>query len=212
MELPELFDHAHRLTFGLLRDGTLEGLRIDHVDGLLDPKAYLMQLREQAPSPFYLIVEKILARHEALRDDWPVEGTTGYEFTNLVLGLLVDPSGDEGFTQAYAAFIGHRRDFAEIVHDCKIRIMLNEMASELNVLARDAGRIARQNPGPPISRAISSNGVLKRSLPASRYTVPMSTAQSQPQQIGGISTGRWRKHGGLRRISIPPFSTFCTSC
>jgi (1->4)-alpha-D-glucan 1-alpha-D-glucosylmutase len=146
MELPELFDQAHHLVFELLREGVLDGLRIDHVDGLLDPKGYLLRLREQAPRPFYLVVEKILARHEVLRDDWPVEGTTGYEFANLVLGLLVDPSGEEGFTQAFTAFTGEHQAFDEIVRDCKLRIMLNEMAGELNVLARDAGRVARQNP------------------------------------------------------------------
>src|ERR1700746_2506243 len=146
MELPELFDHAHRLAFTLLRDGVLDGLRIDHVDGLLDPKGYLLRLREQAPSPFYLVVEKILTRHEASREDWPVEGTTGYEFANLVLGLLLDPSGENGFTQSYRDFTGEHRGFGEIVRDCKIRIMLDEMASELNVLARDAGRVARENP------------------------------------------------------------------
>ena len=146
MELPELFDHAHRLIFELLRNGVLDGLRIDHVDGLFDPRGYLMRLREHAPRPFYLVVEKILARHEALREDWPVEGTTGYEFANLVLGLLVDPSGEDGFTQTYAAFTGEHRAFDEIVRECKIHITLNEMAGELNVLARDAGRVARQNP------------------------------------------------------------------
>jgi (1->4)-alpha-D-glucan 1-alpha-D-glucosylmutase len=146
MELPELFDHAHRLVFDLLRDGTLDGLRIDHVDGLLDPKGYLQRLRERAPRPFYLVVEKILARHEPLREDWPVEGTTGYEFANLVLGLLVDPTGEEGFGRLYAEFAGGTRPFAEIVRECKLRIMLNEMASELNVLARDAARVARRNP------------------------------------------------------------------
>ena len=100
MELPELFDQAHRLAFKLLRDGVLDGLRIDHIDGLLDPRGYLLllRLREQAPRSFYVIVEKILARHEVLREDWPIEGTTGYEFPNLVLGLLVDPLGEEGFT------------------------------------------------------------------------------------------------------------------
>jgi (1->4)-alpha-D-glucan 1-alpha-D-glucosylmutase len=145
MELPELFDRAHNLVFSLLQDGTLQGLRIDHVDGLLDPKAYLQRLREQAPKPFYLVVEKILSRHESLREDWPVEGTTGYEFTNLVLGLLVDPAGEEGFTGAYRRFTGRDQSFDDIVRACKIRIMLNEMASELNVLARDAARIARQH-------------------------------------------------------------------
>ncbi len=151
MELPEVFEHAHRLVFRLMRDGTLDGLRIDHVDGLLDPKAYLEQLRRAAlPGDpgrhFPLYVEKILAGHESLREDWPVEGTTGYEFANLVLGLLVDPAGEAPFTGFYEEFAGERTPFPEIVRDCKIRIMENEMASELAVLARDAGRVARQNP------------------------------------------------------------------
>src|SRR3984957_14950471 len=143
MELPELFDYAHGLIFDLLRDGTLDGLRIDHIDGLLDPKGYLSRLRQRAPRPLYLVIEKILAAHETLPEDWPVEGTTGYEFANLVLGLLVDPSGEAAFTELYAEFAGASPPFDDIVRECKIRIMLNEMASELNVLARDAARIAR---------------------------------------------------------------------
>jgi (1->4)-alpha-D-glucan 1-alpha-D-glucosylmutase len=160
MELPELFGHAHRLVFSLLADGTLDGLRIDHVDGLLDPKGYLERLREAAPRPFYLVVEKILSRHESLREDWPVQGTTGYEFANLVLGLLVDPAGEEGFTRAYAAFVRGAEPFAETVRDCKLRIVLNEMASELNVLARDAARLARQNP----RTADFTRNILQRAL------------------------------------------------
>ena len=146
MELPDVFDHAHKLVFRLLRSGTIDGLRIDHIDGLLDPKGYLERLREKGGKDFYLVVEKILARHEVLRESWPVEGTTGYDFTNLLLGLLIDPAGEESFTRFYAEFTGERQAFAAIVRDCKIRIMENEMASELNVLARDAARVARQNP------------------------------------------------------------------
>jgi (1->4)-alpha-D-glucan 1-alpha-D-glucosylmutase len=160
MELPELFDHAHRFAFDLMRDGVLEGLRIDHVDGLLDPRGYLLRIREHAPTPFYLVVEKVLARHETLREDWPVEGTTGYEFANLILGLLVDPAGEEGFTQAYTDFTGEHRAFDEIVRDCKIHIMLNDMASELNVLARDAARAARRNP----RTADFTRNILQRAL------------------------------------------------
>ena len=146
MELPELFDHTHVLVLRLLEEGTLDGLRIDHVDGLLDPKGYLERLRQRAARPFYLVVEKILAHHESLREDWPVEGTTGYDFTNLALALLINPAAEGGLTRAYTEFTGERRSFAEIVRTAKIRIMENEMVSELNVLARDGARIARQNP------------------------------------------------------------------
>jgi (1->4)-alpha-D-glucan 1-alpha-D-glucosylmutase len=89
-----------------------------------------------------------------------VQGTTGYEFANLVLGLLMDPSGEEGFTQAYTAFTAEHVGFDAIVRDAKIRIMLNEMASELNVLARDAARVARQNP----RTADFTRNILQRAL------------------------------------------------
>ncbi len=146
MELPAVFDHAHRRILPMLEDGTLDGLRIDHIDGLLDPKAYIDTLRASASKPFYLVVEKILAAHESLRDDWRVEGTTGYDFTNLVLGVLINPASEDAFTAAYRDFTGLRTEFSSIVYGCKIGIMENEMASELNALGRDAGRVARQNP------------------------------------------------------------------
>ncbi|MGH7102279.1 MAG: malto-oligosyltrehalose synthase, partial [Acetobacteraceae bacterium] len=146
VEIPEVFEHTHRLVLRLLADGTLDGLRIDHIDGLLDPKAYLERLRAGGGKDFYLAVEKILARHEALPENWPVDGTTGYDFTNLVFGLLIDPAGEDALSRAYATFTGERRSFAKIVRESKICIMENEMASELNRLARDAARVARQNP------------------------------------------------------------------
>ncbi|MGG5886558.1 malto-oligosyltrehalose synthase [Falsiroseomonas sp. HC035] len=162
MELPELFEQAHRLVFDLLRDGTLDGLRIDHVDGLLDPKGYLQRLRDKAPRPFYLVVEKILAREEHLRPDWPVQGTTGYEFANLVLGVLVDPQGESALTRFYEDFTGERESFAEIVQDSKLRIMRNEMASELAMLAQEAVRIAIQTP----RTADFTRNILQRGLAA----------------------------------------------
>ncbi|QCO03942.1 malto-oligosyltrehalose synthase [Azospirillum argentinense] len=146
MEERELFDVAHRLAFKLVDDGTLDGLRIDHIDGLYDPKGYCERLAQATERPFYLVVEKILARHERLREDWPIDGTTGYEFANLMGGLFVDPRGEEAFTKLYADFTGRRESFDEVVRTSKIRIMESEMASELHVLARQASRIARANP------------------------------------------------------------------
>jgi (1->4)-alpha-D-glucan 1-alpha-D-glucosylmutase len=152
IELPEVFEHAHRLVARLLREGVLDGLRIDHIDGLLDPAEYLQRLRalalqpDGASRPFHLHVEKILARDEELRPDWPVEGTTGYEFANLTLRLLTHPDGESALARAYEEHGGERQPFAAIVRESKIRIMRNEMASELNVLARDCARVARQHP------------------------------------------------------------------
>ncbi len=160
IELAELFDHAHSLIFKLLEEGVLDGLRLDHIDGLLDPKAYCLRLRDKAPRLPYLIVEKILAPHESLRPDWGVDGTTGYEFANLVTRLLIDPSGEDHLTHFYESFTGQYLPFGEMIRDCKLRIMENEMASELNVLARDAGRVARSNP----LTADFTDNVLRRAL------------------------------------------------
>src|SRR5436190_23620358 len=101
------------------------------------PKPIFFGCATTRQAPSISSSRKILARHEAVREDWPVQGTTGYEFASLVLGLLIDPSGEDGLSQTYTGFVRRHRSFDEIVRECKIRIMLNEMASELNVLARD---------------------------------------------------------------------------
>ncbi len=146
IEASPVFDHVHARIFRMLESGELDGLRIDHIDGLFDPKAYLESLRAGAKQPFYLVVEKILAPHEALRADWPVEGTTGYDYTNLALGVLVDPSSEPAFTQAYFDLAGEDQDFATVARDGKLRIMENEMASELNALGRRAAQLAGESP------------------------------------------------------------------
>jgi (1->4)-alpha-D-glucan 1-alpha-D-glucosylmutase len=160
VEIPKVFDEVHKLVFRLLEEGVVDGLRLDHIDGLFDPKRYCRRLREKAPRPFYLLVEKILAAHESLRDDWETDGTTGYEFANLVTGLLIDPRGEEAVTAIYADFTGEKRSFGEIVRECKLRVMEDDMASELNVLAREAARLARSNP----HTQDFTNNVLRRAL------------------------------------------------
>ena len=180
MELPAVFRHAHARIVPMIEDGTLDGIRLDHVDGLLDPKRYFEDLRAASSRPFYLVIEKILAAHEQLREDWPVEGTTGYDFTNLVLGAMINPAAEESFSETYRGFTGLATPFAAIVRDCKLRIMENEMASELNVLGRDAGRLARQNP----MTADFTRNILQRaikqivaSFPVYRTYIDMDGAQ-----------------------------------
>src|SRR3984885_13315890 len=146
IEAGPVFDHVHARIFRMLESGEIDGLRIDHIDGLFDPQAYLEALRAGAKRPFYLVVEKILAPHEALRAGWPVEGTTGYDYTNLALGVLVDPAAEQAFTQAYYDLAGEDQDFAAVARDGKLRIMENEMASELNALGRRAAQLAGESP------------------------------------------------------------------
>lgn len=136
IDRPEVFEHAHALIFSLIEEGLVDGLRIDHVDGLLDPKGYLETLRARAPRAIYLVVEKILAPHEWLRTDWPVDGTTGYEVGAQLSRLLTPRQGEAAVAGAYADFVGEVTEPHDEVYRCKLRVMDNELAAELSALAR----------------------------------------------------------------------------
>lgn len=146
MELPEVFEHSHSLVLSLMRNGALDGLRIDHVDGLYDPKEYLSRLRHNTGGDFYLVVEKILQSHEELDPRWPVAGTTGYDFCNALTGLLIDPAAKQPLTSFYQEFTGDYEGFPDVARRAKRTILENEMAGELESLSRAAVRIARQEP------------------------------------------------------------------
>jgi (1->4)-alpha-D-glucan 1-alpha-D-glucosylmutase len=164
IELPEVFEHVHAFVLTLLGNRVIDGLRIDHIDGLLEPQAYLTRLRvalaRVTVPDCYVVVEKILARGETLPKAWPVDGTTGYEFAAAVLQLLIDPEGEAPLTRLYRDLTDERQSFADVVHEAKLKIMRNEMASEVNVLARDAARVARQNP----RTADFTHGLLRTAL------------------------------------------------
>jgi len=163
IENPELFEISHRLIFQLIAEGKLQGIRLDHIDGLYDPLEYCRRLQDRAAylvppreataagqgqqprHPIYLLVEKILAPHEHLRPEWPVDGTTGYEFMNLVNGVFVDQSAMEPLTEIYERFLGRPSDFPEMVIAAKRQILRNNLSSELNVLTDMVYRIARQS-------------------------------------------------------------------
>ncbi len=145
MENDEVFDATHQLVLRLVREGKLDGLRLDHPDGLYDPEAYFCKLVEecqQAGYPPYLIVEKILATHEDLRSSWPVQGTTGYEFANLLNGLFVATGAAERMTHLYNSFIGKPINFDDLLYRSKKLIMKTALSGELNVLANQLSKIA----------------------------------------------------------------------
>lgn len=165
VEEPEVMNITHHLVYQLIQDRVIQGLRLDHIDGLRDPKTYLERLQEAAAfrtigsgrfhgtskyetpldQPFYVVVEKILARHEQLREEWPVSGTTGYEFLALVGELLTSPESEEELNRIYQNFLDDEPHFPEIVLECKHRIMNETLISELNVLANQFNRLAKRN-------------------------------------------------------------------
>jgi (1->4)-alpha-D-glucan 1-alpha-D-glucosylmutase len=150
VERPEVFDETHRLILKLLEQGKVTALRIDHPDGLFDPRGYLYRLQEEAQhvagnGPVYLLVEKILTGDERLPDDWPVAGTVGYDLMDRLNRLFVAAENAEAVDAAYARFVPRPPDFHELVYEKKKLILRNALASELNVLAHLLNRISERN-------------------------------------------------------------------
>jgi (1->4)-alpha-D-glucan 1-alpha-D-glucosylmutase len=144
-----VFHETHKLILQFVADGKVDGLRVDHPDGLYDPARYFEKLRDRLRTELepkdreaYLLAEKILIGKECLRKNWPIEGTTGYEFGSLVNGLLVDKSAAQTMERIYRSFTGITTEFADLVYQCKKQILKVVLASELNVLASLLSRIA----------------------------------------------------------------------
>ncbi|MEN3342658.1 MAG: (1-_4)-alpha-D-glucan 1-alpha-D-glucosylmutase [Actinomycetota bacterium] len=131
VEDPEVFEATHAKVLELVEQGLVDGLRIDHPDGLANPREYLERLRERGVD--HVWVEKILEPGEPLRD-WPVDGTTGYEFANDATALFVDPAGEEPLTELYAELTGERRGFADVAREAKLEVARATFAQELERL------------------------------------------------------------------------------
>jgi (1->4)-alpha-D-glucan 1-alpha-D-glucosylmutase len=150
-EREAVFQATHRLVLGLVAEGKVDGFRIDHPDGLYDPAQYFADLqrgiaaaasRDANPPPHYIVIEKILMGRERLPAQWPVCGTTGYDFANLVNGLFVDSSATMRLERIYRRFIGDEIDVDDLLYRCRKLIMQVNLASELNVIANKIAKIA----------------------------------------------------------------------
>jgi (1->4)-alpha-D-glucan 1-alpha-D-glucosylmutase len=148
VEDPAVFEAVHARLFALIRAGRVAGVRLDHIDGLADPKGYLERFQRSVdgPAPCYLLVEKILEGDERLRPDWPVAGTTGYEFIAALAGLFVDRRREAAMSRAYDGFVGAPSDFAAGLRATKREIFTRNLAAELAVLTARAREIAAGDP------------------------------------------------------------------
>ena len=161
----QVFRDTHRLIIDLVAENRIQGLRIDHPDGLFQPTHYFRKLQEEAARakgwpnwdwqqanndrplgsdrlPLYVLGEKILAPYEKLPDTWMLHGTTGYEFCNSALGVLVNHELESEMTKTYERFTGWRQSFDDLSHECKLLIMSTALASELTVLAHQLNKIS----------------------------------------------------------------------
>ncbi|MGI8741909.1 MAG: malto-oligosyltrehalose synthase [Bryobacteraceae bacterium] len=143
---PQVFEATHALVACWLQHGKVSGLRIDHIDGLYEPLAYLSQLQTkssgQPGAPFYIVVEKILSGDETLPVEWPVAGTTGYDFLGVANNLFVHPAGLNALDTTYAEFIGRETQFAEVAYASKKKIIHSLFAVEIQTLALHLGLLA----------------------------------------------------------------------
>src|SRR5260370_30778224 len=128
IENQRVFNATHKLVIRWVAQGRLTGLRVDHPDGLRDPMEYFERLRAACPDT-WIVAEKILLGCERLRESWPIDGTTGYDFLNIVWRLFVDPSGAEPLTDFYRQFTGEPSDYAALLRARKQFAMRDTLRS-----------------------------------------------------------------------------------
>ncbi|MGH8869341.1 MAG: malto-oligosyltrehalose synthase [Actinomycetes bacterium] len=135
VEQPDVCEATHGVLLDRVRAGDVDGVRVDHPDGLADPRGYLHRLAEQTGGA-WVVVEKILEGHETLPADWPCAGTTGYEALRTIGGVLVDPAGEQPLTDLYTALTGDTADFATVAEESKRLVVSDVLGAEVTRLTR----------------------------------------------------------------------------
>jgi (1->4)-alpha-D-glucan 1-alpha-D-glucosylmutase len=143
IEKEKVLESHHRWLFELLKKNQIQGIRIDHPDGLYDPVRYFERLRQKAY--VFTVTEKILERKEELPRDWDVEGTVGYEYLNVLNGVFVQQENEKLLTDIYEDFIGKKWDFEEILYLSKLSFAKHEMVSETEALGLQLDRLSETN-------------------------------------------------------------------
>jgi (1->4)-alpha-D-glucan 1-alpha-D-glucosylmutase len=149
VEREHVFEETHALVLDWLKRGVLDGVRVDHPDGLRDPLEYLTRLRDRAPEA-WIVGEKILEPGEYLRENWPIQGTTGYDFMHISGGVLLSPQGLQELTAVYQGFLGKEAsaglmDYFVMAHDKKINVSQEALGSDVNRLTTMFVEICESN-------------------------------------------------------------------
>jgi (1->4)-alpha-D-glucan 1-alpha-D-glucosylmutase len=180
IERDEVFETIHALPLQLYAEGLIDGVRVDHVDGLADPAGYCRTLREKLdeaarrrpsdvpPGPAYFVIEKILAPNERLSPDWRTDGTTGYDFMNEVAALLHDERGAEPLGRFWAELSGRPAEFEEEERIARVEILTRNFAGQLDALVRAFHALARAD----IATRDITQGALRRALIAMLSVFP----------------------------------------
>jgi len=173
-EDPEVFEETHKLALRLVEEGVVDGLRVDHPDGLADPAGYLRRLRDGGAE--WVWVEKILEAREPLRD-WPVSGTVGYEFLNDAQALFVDPAGEAEMTALYRSLTGESRPFHELADEAKLEQATGTFTPEVD-------RLRRIEAVPDLERSLASLPVYRTYVvPPDASPTPTECVRSSPSYV-----------------------------
>jgi (1->4)-alpha-D-glucan 1-alpha-D-glucosylmutase len=207
VEEEKVFNRVHSLLFDLVRDKTVTGLRIDHIDGLYDPTAYLKRLRERTGEDPYVVVEKILSPGERLPDFWPVEGTTGYDFLKAVNGIFCREKNERLFEKIYSSFTGLRTTYDDVLYEKRKLIAEKYMIGDADNIAHLFKRIlSKDRHGSDLTiyglkRAFIEILAL---FPVYRtYTSQGLSRSSDPSFIQkAAQKARWRNPGLLQEINF----------
>ncbi|MDP9101211.1 MAG: malto-oligosyltrehalose synthase [Actinomycetota bacterium] len=146
VEDPRVFEATHATVLGQLRDGVVDGLRVDHPDGLADPGGYLDRLAD-ASGDAWVVVEKILEPGEALPASWRCAGTTGYDALNLVTGLFVEPSAEAPLRALWESLSGGGADFDTVAVEAKRQVLHQVLPAEVTRVSELGLRVCRADPG-----------------------------------------------------------------
>lgn len=222
MENPEVFQDTHQFTMRLVGERRVDGLRIDHPDGLYDPAEYYRRLcdavssalteapiePDEAQPPVYVVAEKILAPYEFPHEEWPINGTTGYDYINLATGVLIDPDAEKAVDRIYTNFIRERMEPDELLYQCKKLIITTTLTGELTVLANQLKGIAEAN---RYTRDYTLNGLrdalreIAAFFPVYRTYVTLDTITEQDRDFVDWAVAQAKKRDRAGDLSVYDF-------
>jgi (1->4)-alpha-D-glucan 1-alpha-D-glucosylmutase len=198
MEVPRVFQHHHRLVREWLTRGLIDGVRVDHIDGLYDAHGYVSRVRAAAPEA-YIVAEKILGPDETLSPHWDVQGTTGYDFLNHVNGVLCRRANAEIFERIYRDFTGLADTYDDLVYENKRMIVETHFQSAVEKLARMAAALCRDMP----EVSPSGHEGLKRALTGLIACFPVYRTYIGPEPPHPADSRRIEEAAGEARRRIP---------
>jgi len=196
IENPVVFTVVLSRALELVDGGIADGFRVDHVDGLRDPGTFLARLRAETPGA-WIVVEKILAMDERWPSDWPVDGTTGYEFAALMTSLLTHPAGLRELTECYRDFTNDQLDFATHAHRSRLDVLAQLLGAELGRLARVATAAGISDAGLELAELLSGMPVY-RMYP--RFDEPLAPDDAAALDVA-VDSARRRGHCDPARLA-----------